>query len=168
MERQKTIHQFRRSVESSSNSERILPQLEEFYKKCEDHMTDLVEYVTSLNFRLTFGQKKLRLVIKTDDSLYEQYIRQLLSYWDEDIPYYLPKKPEPNLISNKKMKQAMRKMGKMNASKMKQVMNMSNPEMLEQVGETEQSEVMRDMAERLRDNPYAQKIAKKLDKQSET
>lgn len=157
------VREFRRSFESGRKQDRIYPTLNEIYEKCKDKLEEnFVEEFNSQNFRVSAGLKTIVLKCNGDKELFEQYLRQLFSYWNSEIQFSVPNKASKQtpIISKKKISKAMKHLNSMSTKQLKNTAaSASKSEMSELAANPE----IHTLAEQLQENPTAKKLARKLD-----
>ena len=158
------VREFRRSYISGSKKDRVYPRLTEIYEECKDKLDDtFIEWFNLQSFRIKSGLKIITLKCETNTELFEQYLRQLFTYWDPTIKFTLPEsnqESQPSLISKKKMKKAMQHLGNMDSKQLAKTMALAPKN---QMGALAENPEIQALAEQMQNNPTAKRLVQKLE-----
>jgi hypothetical protein len=127
------IHQFRRSFQGGNKKQRLLPQLENMYNKCQSHLHEdaFEQWFNQQKFTLTLGRKNIILLLPLSQKLpmaTKVKLMRLFTKWDPQLSEALPPPTEvptnKNMgFSRKQMRMAMRKLNHMGNQQLSNVLH---------------------------------------------
>ena len=154
------IHEFRRSFESGNvrKTSKVKGQLQQIYEKCKDKLgeKDFQDWFNQGKFELSVGLKKITL-----ECVDENYLKWVFSEFDSDLDQRTQSKVVVNgqrmnlPVSGKQLRTAMRKINKMDSTKLNNMIDRIPQSQLNSLGNSA-------MIESLQNDSRAQVIAEKI------
>ena len=164
-----SVRDFKRSYISGSKKDRVKPTLTDIYEKCKDRLDDgdsdsFVKWFNSQSFKIKSGLKIITLRCETDTGTFEQYLRQLFSYWDPKIEFVVPnnassKPGGSGPISKKSIDKAMKHLKGIDPKKLSQLAATAPKNQMESL--TNNLDVQK-LSEQLQDDPDILEFGSKL------